>query len=789
MLCRRFFRGPAGSTTTCLRFALALALMAGSPLDADGATATFTSTKNGRSVQGLQNGSPRNVGFAGTFNIEIDGMGPPVEAYCVDIDNGISPGTTLPQVPPDYPDEVLFILNNAWPQTNSIGTPLGSANDEAASVQCAIWNFTDNYVCTSPANVAARAAEIVSAAAAAAPTFPPPAPQSISIDPPAATNELPGDTTHSVTATLLDGEGDPLPGLEVTVEVTSGPGAGAIASGPSPAVVLGYSNGVPGLDLIEASTVYELPTGQKFKLVNRQGIVLAGDPIEGTVSATATKSWLDPAICGDGNVDPGEECDDGNGSTGDGCRPDCSAEVCGDGIVDVGEPCDDGNQNPNDDCKNDCTTNVCGDQIVNPPTEECDDGNSVDDDGCTNACQHPECGDGILQTGEECDDGNSVDDDACTNACTLAVCGDGIVQSPEECDDGNSIDDDACTNACALPVCGDGIVQAGEQCDDGNAIDDDGCTNACAIPFCGDGIVQSPEECDDGNMVDDDACTNGCTLPVCGDGIVQAPEECDDGNLVNEDACTNACENAVCGDGFVQPPEECDDANAVNDDGCSNQCTIGYCGDGILQTGEECDDGNNLDGDGCTFDCQLGEICLDQIDNDGDGLVDCDDPQCGCLQITNVCQHPCPGKITFRTKRPNHDKFGFDASFIPTQLFDPATTTLGVTLTNANGIIWSAMLLPGDLARKGDKWTFKDKTAKTGPGLRGGIYQLKLKERPDANPQDGLWRVKIRAFADLDLATLADMTVQVIVGNEAFERSATWTQTKKGWRVRMHGAP
>ncbi|MEN8232640.1 MAG: DUF4215 domain-containing protein, partial [Thermodesulfobacteriota bacterium] len=41
-------------------------------------------------------------------------------------------------------------------------------------------------------------------------------------------------------------------------------------------------------------------------------------------------------VCGDGNVDAGEQCDDGNSTNGDGCESDCTitpppAPVCGDG--------------------------------------------------------------------------------------------------------------------------------------------------------------------------------------------------------------------------------------------------------------------------------------------------------------------------------------------------------------------------------------------------------------------------------------------------------------------------
>jgi cysteine-rich repeat protein len=46
----------------------------------------------------------------------------------------------------------------------------------------------------------------------------------------------------------------------------------------------------------------------------------------GTMGDTETSETSDPAepFCGDGNVDPGEECDDGNDNSFDGCRSDCT---------------------------------------------------------------------------------------------------------------------------------------------------------------------------------------------------------------------------------------------------------------------------------------------------------------------------------------------------------------------------------------------------------------------------------------------------------------------------------
>jgi cysteine-rich repeat protein len=62
------------------------------------------------------------------------------------------------------------------------------------------------------------------------------------------------------------------------------------------------------------------------------------------------------AICGDGNVDEGEQCDDGNLIDGDGCSANCTIEsFCGDGILDAGEQCDDGNNINGDGCSAICT--------------------------------------------------------------------------------------------------------------------------------------------------------------------------------------------------------------------------------------------------------------------------------------------------------------------------------------------------------------------------------------------------------------------------------------------------
>jgi cysteine-rich repeat protein len=90
---------------------------------------------------------------------------------------------------------------------------------------------------------------------------------------------------------------------------------------------------------------------------------------------------------------PGDEC---HASAVDGHCLDgvCLASVCGDGLVEFGEVCDDGNtvdgtDGVSDGCSADCHSDFsCGNNIVDAFThEECDDGNDFDHDGCSSTCK------------------------------------------------------------------------------------------------------------------------------------------------------------------------------------------------------------------------------------------------------------------------------------------------------------------------------------------------------------------------------------------------------------------
>jgi len=150
---------------------------------------------------------------------------------------------------------------------------------------------------------------------------------------------------------------------------------------------------------------------------------------DGTTAVTATTGASEP-VCGNGEVEGDEACDDGNQDEGDGCEPSCvPTPECGNDVIEQGEVCDDGNTDDGDQCSADCLTAtpdpVCGDMAVQEP-ELCDDGNDVPGDGCEPDCTltPPECGNGEVEQGEQCDDGNQTDGgpgDFCKNDCTVFV--------------------------------------------------------------------------------------------------------------------------------------------------------------------------------------------------------------------------------------------------------------------------------------------------------------------------------------------------------------------------------
>jgi fibro-slime domain-containing protein len=431
----------------------------------------------------------------------------------------------------------------------------------------------------------------------------------------------------------------------------------------------------------------------------------------GCVGASCADATM-AAVCGDGMIEPGEQCDDGNGTPGDGCSGICQIEP-GYACPTVDQACVF------------TLTQTCGDGKIEGD-EACDDGNTTNGDGCSSTCD--------VESGYACATANTP----CTKT-TVAACGDKTVNAGEQCDDGNLTAGDGCSPTCKieqgftcptpgspcqiLQYCGDGVVQSsnGETCDDANTTPGDGCSGVCQVEpgyacpsagvpcvrtwVCGNGHIDPGEACDDGTTSGTGGCSADCTTvepgytcpnvggnggpctkaPAnrCGDGVVAGNELCDDGNTTSGDGCSSTCavesgytcptanapctRLAYCGNGIVDGTDQCDDGNTTAGDGCSptckvepayacvstgtppkSVCHVTTCGDGVKEGSEQCDDGNLIPYDGCSPTCSIEPKC-----NGGTCTAVCGDglkfPQEGCDDGNTTSGDGCSSTCTVET--------------------------------------------------------------------------------------------------------------------------------------------
>lgn len=435
----------------------------------------------------------------------------------------------------------------------------------------------------------------------------------------------------------------------------------SLSSSLATALVLAGCESYPSVSVTTDEPPFEGSSGAAGATGHRPG---EGPDIavEGGGPATEPEPEENQAECGNGELEPGELCDDGNAKGGDGCSRDCAAQDDDYLCLEPGESC--------------VRAVICGNGILEGE-EPCDDANTDDDDGCAGDCQDVEdgwvcprpgvdcvelalCGNGQLERGETCDDGNQESGDGCTAGeedglgacrteegfwclesgqdCMRARCGDGQRTPDEECEDDNTTAGDGCSERCeietgwrcssagCLTTCGDGRVLGDEECDDGGRESGDGCSSACAIePFwscsdepsvCISTISCGNSELDPGEICDppgEDGCLPGCASfapdvgepPQCGNTRIEVGESCDPPAVGQ--GCDADCQVEA---GFVCPrPGTC--------------VPIPACGDGVVQGSEECDVGPATSA-GCV-ECQVQETWLCY----GAQPSVCEQPVCG----------------------------------------------------------------------------------------------------------------------------------------------------------------
>jgi hypothetical protein len=313
----------------------------------------------------------------------------------------------------------------------------------------------------------------------------------------------------------------------------------------------------------------EVGAALRFRLPRRYAVIVASLHFAVTrwlagLGLGVAATWACAVGCN------GSSGDDG-GDTASSCTQNCgsggtSAVGCGDGFCDKTEDCTS--------CAADCGACACGDG-------SCDVSAGESCDSCTADCGECVCGDGVceLDAGEACD--------SCAADCGSCGCGDGTCDDASEDCDGCAIDCGGCA------ACGDASCDGSEDCESCPT----DCGDGQCSGTCGDG------SCDSTGTADEDcgSCAADCgACSVCGDGL---------------------CEEAI-GEGCGSCPSDCGACTG----GTSGGSTTG--GNPTGGFGDPLKEGHvsTEKATGCEFDCA--SECADGVDNDFDGLIDQDDPDC-----------------------------------------------------------------------------------------------------------------------------------------------------------------
>jgi cysteine-rich repeat protein len=152
------------------------------------------------------------------------------------------------------------------------------------------------------------------------------------------------------------------------------------------------------------------------------------------------------AACGDSGQVPADACasaaDGTSCGTGQICRSNmCVNSTCGDRFVGPGEECDDGNTVSGDGCEVNCRF-TC---LASDATRNCAPADACAGQGVCSAAHTCMAGT-PLPDGSAC--GSGADNVCVAGVCTPTHCGNGIREFGEDCDDGNNTNLDGCDSAC-----------------------------------------------------------------------------------------------------------------------------------------------------------------------------------------------------------------------------------------------------------------------------------------------------------------------------------------------------
>lgn len=259
-------------------------------------------------------------------------------------------------------------------------------------------------------------------------------------------------------------------------------------------------------------------------------------------------NWDKSAVCdcGNGIEDNGEQCDDGNDVSGDGCTPDCMFED------NIAPPCPYGTTL----CLDGTCSKNCYDTDTSIATCTIDGSCNVGVEGCNCIeCQGDQdtCAAGLICTIFNVACCNSASDDVCDPECSYvdpdcgpAVCGNGYREEGEQCDLGEKNGaGSGCLLDCTIEVLTPCCIEGTAECEDGTCSLNCYATDTLIIQNgdnCCTGLTFSPVDQACCNTAPDEYCNPYCHY-VDPDCVSIPSPSIDTGVCMYTDATTDTCED------------------------------------------------------------------------------------------------------------------------------------------------------------------------------------------------------------------------------------------------------
>lgn len=257
-------------------------------------------------------------------------------------------------------------------------------------------------------------------------------------------------------------------------------------------------------------------------------------PNGGLCNTASNPNVCVPVGCGNGVLEMGEGCDDGNTAAGDGCSIAC--------LIELGSACT---------TSSSCASGLCDVQVCACNQDsDCKSGELCNTTANPNTCVVAGCGNSVLEPNEGCDDGNTTPGDGCDIFCTKEL--------GETCTDDTECGSSHCDDSSKQCVC-----DKDTDCFGGKICDTTANPHVCIVPPPN--VCQSDTDCASGLFCDEPsgqcvACTKD---DECKEGV------CDETSF----QCVGCLVDADCGAGTCAKDTQTCKPNGVSVEGSGIICS------------------------------------------------------------------------------------------------------------------------------------------------------------------------------------------------------------------------